>query len=105
MASVTSYSAAGVKSAAKVTLDKNVFAVEVKSHSLLKQAYHSYLDNSRTNLAQTKTRGEVIGSTKKPWKQKGTGRARFGSKYGPIWRGGGIVLVQLAMKTTKRRSM
>lgn len=91
MAQVISYSKSGAKSPAKVSLDKNVFGVEVKSHGLLKSAYHTYLDNGRGNLARTKTRGEVVGSTKKPWKQKGTGRARFGSRYNPIWRGGGII--------------
>jgi large subunit ribosomal protein L4 len=90
MAQVVAFSKSGAKSTAKITLDKNVFAVEVKSHGLLKSAYHTYLDNGRGNLAKTKTRGEVVGSTKKPWKQKGTGRARFGSRYNPIWRGGGI---------------
>lgn len=88
---VASYSKSGAKSAAKVSLDKKVFGVDVKSHGLLKSAYHAYLDNGRGNLAKTKTRGEVVGSTKKPWKQKGTGRARFGSRYNPIWRGGGII--------------
>ncbi|MEX2014892.1 MAG: 50S ribosomal protein L4 [Candidatus Saccharimonadales bacterium] len=91
MSQVASYSKSGVKSSAKVSLDKKVFALEVKSHGLLKSAYHAYLDNGRGNLAKTKTRGEVVGSTKKPWKQKGTGRARFGSRYNPIWRGGGII--------------
>jgi large subunit ribosomal protein L4 len=91
MAQVDSYSKTGAKSSAKVSLDKNVFAVDVKSHGLLKSAYHAYLDNGRINRAKTKTRGEVVGSTKKPWKQKGTGRARFGSRYNPIWRGGGII--------------
>ncbi len=49
-----------------------------------------YLSNARENLAVTKTRGMVRGGGKKPWKQKGTGRARFGSSRVPIWRGGGI---------------
>jgi len=91
MATALSYSAAGAKSAAKASLDKDIFGIEVKDHKLLREAYQSFLDNGRKNLAKTKTRGEVIGSTKKPWKQKGTGRARFGSKYNPLWRGGGIV--------------
>lgn len=91
MATALSYTAAGAKSAAKTTLDKNIFGIEVKDHKLLREAYQSFLDNGRANLAKTKTRGQVVGSTKKPWKQKGTGRARFGSKYNPIWRGGGIV--------------
>jgi large subunit ribosomal protein L4 len=90
MTTAISYSASGTKSAAKVTLDKQVFSIEVKNHALLKDAYVAYQSNGRLNLAKVKTRGEVSGSTKKPWKQKGTGRARFGSRYNPIWRGGGI---------------
>jgi len=90
MPSVDSYTSSGTKSAGKITLDKAVFGVEVKSHGLLKSVYQAYQDNGRRNLAVTKTRGEVAGSTKKPWRQKGTGRARFGSRYNPLWRGGGI---------------
>ena len=63
---------------------------EITNHELLKQAYVAYLANGRINLAVTKKRGEVSGGGKKPWKQKGTGRARFGSSRNPIWRGGGI---------------
>lgn len=74
-----------------VTLPKEVFNVEVKNHELLKLAYDSYLANNRTASATTLTRGEVSGGGKKPWKQKGTGRARFGSSRNPIWRHGGIV--------------
>src|SRR3989344_5563406 len=76
--------------AATTALPKEVFAVEVKNHELLKLAYDSYLANSRGANATTKRRGEVRGGGKKPWKQKGTGRARFGSSRNPIWRGGGI---------------
>lgn len=75
----------------KTTLPKEVFAVDVPSHDLLKLAYDSYLANNRLASATTKTRGEVSGGGKKPWKQKGTGRARFGSTRNPIWRTGGIV--------------
>jgi len=75
----------------KTTLPKEIFAVEVNNHELLKLAYDSYLANSRTASATTKQRGEVRGGGIKPWKQKGTGRARFGSSRNPIWRGGGIV--------------
>ena len=77
--------------AAKTALPENIFAVEVPNHVLLKLAYDSYLANSRLASATTKQRGEVRGGGKKPWKQKGTGRARFGSSRNPIWRGGGIV--------------
>jgi large subunit ribosomal protein L4 len=74
-----------------IALPSEIFAVDVKNHELLKLAYDSYLANSRTASATTKQRGEVSGGGKKPWKQKGTGRARFGSSRNPIWRGGGIV--------------
>lgn len=77
--------------AEKTTLPKSVFAVEVQNHELLKLAYDSYLANNRLASATTKQRGEVRGGGKKPWRQKGTGRARFGSIRNPIWRGGGIV--------------
>jgi large subunit ribosomal protein L4 len=81
-----------IKSTAKKSLlPKEIFAVDVKNHELLKLAYDSYLAQSRTASATTKQRGEVSGGGRKPWKQKGTGRARFGSSRNPIWRGGGIV--------------
>ncbi|MCA9309317.1 50S ribosomal protein L4 [Candidatus Saccharibacteria bacterium] len=76
---------------AATTLPKQVFGVEVNNHELVKRAYDAYLANSRENYAVTKTRGLVRGGGKKPWRQKGTGRARFGSSRNPIWRGGGIV--------------
>lgn len=72
-------------------LPKEVFNVTVENHELLKLAYDSYLANNRLASATTKQRGEVSGGGKKPWKQKGTGRARFGSSRNPIWRGGGVV--------------
>ena len=75
----------------KASLPKEVFAVDVPNHELLKLAYDSYLANARLASATTKQRGEVRGGGKKPWKQKGTGRARFGSSRNPIWRGGGVV--------------
>lgn len=79
------------KKAATTALPKEVFAVEVPNHELLKLAYDSFLANNRLASATTKQRGEVRGGGKKPWKQKGTGRARFGSTRNPIWRGGGVV--------------
>lgn len=71
-------------------LPKEIFAVKISNHELLKLAYDSFLANSRSAHATTKRRGEVSGGGIKPWKQKGTGRARFGSSRNPIWRGGGI---------------
>ena len=82
--------AEAVKTQTKATLPKEVFAVEVNNHELLKLAYDAYLSNSRLASATTKTRGEVRGGGKKPWKQKGTGRARHGSVRSPIWRKGGV---------------
>lgn len=74
-----------------VSLPTSVFGVDVPNHQLLKLAYDAFLANSRLSSATTLQRGEVRGGGKKPWKQKGTGRARFGSSRNPIWRGGGIV--------------
>ena len=73
------------------TLPKDIFGVTVENHELLKLAYDSYLANARQSSAKTLERGDVRGGGKKPWKQKGTGRARFGSSRNPIWRGGGVV--------------
>jgi large subunit ribosomal protein L4 len=89
--SVPTYTGSGSKATTAAKLDKSIFEVEAKNHELLKQAYLSHDANIRQNLAVTKTRGLVSGGGKKPWKQKGTGRARFGSSRVPIWRGGGIV--------------
>ena len=88
---IATYTKAGAKATTAAKLDKAVFGVAPENHELLKQAYTGYLANGRENLAVTKTRGLVRGGGKKPWKQKGTGRARFGSSRNPIWRGGGIV--------------
>jgi len=88
--SVPTFTKSGAKATTPAKLDKAVFAVMPENHELLKLAYSAYLANGRDNLAVTKTRGLVSGGGKKPWKQKGTGRARFGSSRNPIWRGGGI---------------
>lgn len=84
-------------------LPKTVFAVDVPNHELLKLAYEAYLAANRTSSATTKTRGEVRGGGKKPWKQKGTGRARFGSSRNPIWRGGGIVFGPLGVENYRKK--
>ena len=85
------YTKSGTKATAATKLDASVFAIMPENQNLLKLAYTAYLANGRENLAVTKTRGLVRGGGRKPWKQKGTGRARFGSTRNPIWRGGGIV--------------
>lgn len=89
--SVATFTKSGTKAATAATLDKKVFGVAPENHELLKVAYLAYLANGRKASANTKERGDVRGGGKKPWKQKGTGRARFGSSRNPIWRGGGVV--------------
>ena len=71
-------------------LNNDIFGLSVENHELIKTAYDTYLANSRSSHAKTLKRGEVRGGGKKPWKQKGTGRARFGSTRNPIWRHGGV---------------
>ena len=73
----------------KIELEKRVFDGKI-SEALIHQAVVTYLANQRKGLASTKTRGEVRGGGRKPWRQKGTGRARVGSIRSPLWRGGGV---------------
>ncbi len=72
------------------TLNETIFGAKKRSH-LLHQAVVMQLANRRAGSAATKTKGFVRGGGKKPWKQKGTGRARSGSSRSPIWVGGGTV--------------
>ena len=85
------FTATGTKATTAVSLPKSVFSIEVTSHQLLKDAYLAHLANTLPNLAKTLKRGEVSGGGKKPWQQKGTGRARVGSSRSPIWRKGGVI--------------
>lgn len=88
--SVISYTKTGNKAITVAKLPKEIFALEVSNHQLLKDAYLSYLAAGRVNHAKVKNRGDVSGGGIKPWRQKGTGRARFGSSRNPIWTGGGV---------------
>jgi len=76
-------------SAGKITLPEGVFGVPWNA-DLVHEVVRLMNSNSRKNIAHTKTRGEVRGGGKKPWKQKGTGRARHGSTRSPLWVGGGV---------------
>ena len=73
-----------------VELPEDVFGCEVRV-DILHEAVRNYRANQRQGTACTKTRGEVRGGGKKPWRQKGTGRARAGTNTSPVWRKGGTV--------------
>lgn len=88
--SVTTYSLLG-KEAGSLELPKSIFDGEVNK-ALIAQAIRVYTNNEKGHFSNTKTRGEVTGSTRKIYKQKGTGRARHGSIMAPIFVGGGIAL-------------
>jgi large subunit ribosomal protein L4 len=78
------------KEVGEVTLSDAVFGVEL-NEGLIHAAVKNYLANGRQGTSATKTRGDVSGSGKKLWKQKGTGRARIASLRSPLWKGGGNV--------------
>ncbi len=83
------YSKEGKKKS-EVVLNPKVFGVRVNER-LLNLVRNGYAANLRSGTAHTKTRGNVSGGGKKPWRQKGTGRARAGSTRSPLWRGGGTI--------------
>lgn len=74
----------------EVNLPESIFSYPIKKQ-ILYEAVVNYLANQRLGTSSTKTRGEVSGSNRKPWRQKGTGRARVGSIRSPLWRKGGTV--------------
>lgn len=88
MPTVTKYNMSGAK-VGEIQLNDAVFGVEVNA-AVMHQAVVRQLSNERLGTHATKTRGEVRGGGKKPWRQKGTDRARAGSSRSPIWVGGGI---------------
>ena len=89
MANVSVYNMEG-KEVGKIDLNDAVFGVEVNEH-LVHMAVVQYLANKRQGTQKAKTRSEVSGGGKKPWRQKGTGHARQGSIRAPQWKGGGVV--------------
>ena len=88
MPQVNVYATTGL-AAGKITLPETVFAAKVRP-TLMAQATRVYLSNQRHAQPQARTRGDVSGSGKKIWAQKGTGRARHGDQYAPIFVGGGV---------------
>ena len=89
MANVSVYNIEG-KEVGKIDLSDAVFGVEVNEH-LVHMAVVSQLANNRQGTQKAKTRAEVSGGGRKPWRQKGTGHARQGSTRAPQWTGGGVV--------------
>ncbi len=89
MANVAVYDMTGKKTG-EIELNESIFNVEVNEH-VVHQSIVQYLANQRQGTQSTKTRAEVRGGGRKPWRQKGTGRARQGSIRSPQWTGGGVV--------------
>ena len=89
MAQVKLYNQKG-EAIGNLELNKDIFEVAAKQ-SVVHQVYNALMANAREPWADTKGKGEVRGGGKKPWKQKGTGRARHGSIRSPIWKGGGVI--------------
>src|SRR5512146_1176341 len=87
---VAYYDSKGNKQEKKFELQNEVFKTKV-NEALIAQAVDTYYSNQRQSNAHTKDRGDVSGGGKKPWRQKGTGRARVGSIRSPLWRHGGTV--------------
>lgn len=85
-----------------IDLPDAVFGVPPKE-SVVHQVYVAQMANARRPWADTKRRGEVSGGGKKPWKQKGTGRARHGSIRSPIWKGGGVVFGPLSERNYSQK--
>lgn len=85
----------------EIELSENIFGVKA-NNDLIHQAYVAQLGNERQVLAHTKTKAEVRGGGKKPWRQKGTGRARSGSSRSPIWIGGGVTFGPLKERNFKK---
>ncbi len=86
----------------KIELPKDVFGVDLNLN-LIHQVVLSQQSNRRQGTAQAKMRGEVRGGGRKPWRQKGTGRARHGSNRSPIWIGGGVTFGPRADRNYKKR--
>jgi large subunit ribosomal protein L4 len=86
---------------ADITLNPEVFSIEPHTQSMFDAVINAQ-SNARQSNAKTKTRAEVSGSGIKPWKQKGTGRARAGAKQSPIWVGGGVAFGPTGQENYRR---
>lgn len=86
----------------ELDLNDKVFGVKIKPE-VVHEVFVAQMNNTREPWADTKTRGEVRGGGKKPWQQKGTGRARHGSIRSPIWVGGGVTFGPLSTRNYKSK--
>ena len=90
------------KETGELELDDAVFGVRLKDE-VVYQVYNAMMANAREPWAHTKNKSEVSGGGKKPWKQKGTGRARHGSNRSPLWVGGGVTFGPLKTRNYKQK--
>ena len=97
----TVYNLSG-KEAGSMELPEAIFNVAVKPE-VVHEVFVAQMNNQREPWADTKNRGEVSGGGKKPWAQKGTGRARHGSIRSPIWKGGGVTFGPLSIRSYKTK--
>ncbi|MFH1547173.1 MAG: 50S ribosomal protein L4 [bacterium] len=96
---VNTYTKTGNKSESQIELVDSIWAVPMNK-DLVAQVINVFLNNQRKHTATVKTRGDVRGGGKKPWKQKHTGRARHGSIRSPLWVGGGVTFGPTGYKKT-----
>lgn len=101
MPKVSLYNQSG-KSTEEIQLNDAVFGVKSKD-DVVHQVYVALQANARQPWADTKDKGEVRGGGRKPWKQKGTGRARHGSIRSPLWTGGGVTFGPLKIRNFKQK--
>src|SRR4030043_1701152 len=85
-----------------IKLSEKIFGLKI-NNNLIYQVINVQLANKRKHLAKVKDRGEVRGGGRKPWRQKGTGRARHGSIRSPLWRGGGVTFGPIAEKVFEKK--
>ncbi len=102
MANVAVYNMEG-KEVDKIELNDSIFGVEINEH-LVHMAVLQQLANKRQGTQKAKTRSEVRGGGRKPWRQKGTGHARQGSTRSPQWTGGGVVFAPVLLEITHSSS-
>ncbi len=90
------------KEIGELSLKKEIFGIKIKPE-VVHQVFKSAMNNQREPWADTKSKGEVRGGGKKPWPQKGTGRARHGSIRSPLWRGGGVIFGPRSVRNYKEK--